>query len=248
VTGPLYPPGPQYGSNGVGLFQIGVSPVGLLPQFDVWRTILSQYANSPRIVALIENMFEYVDQTRNIEQFYDMIMSLDTAVGYGLDVWGRIVGINRVIQVPAGEWLGFEEQLPTVFTFGQGVWYSGDPLTANYALSDEAYRLLIIAKAMANITDGSIPSINRILMSLFPNRGNAYVAEGAPTGEWWGFSESSTGLPFNQGVFYTGADVPYMTMTYTFEFTLSPVELAIVTNSGVLPKPVGVAASVAVLA
>jgi Protein of unknown function (DUF2612) len=37
-----------------------------------------------------------------------------------------------------------------------------------------------------------------------------------------------------------------MTMTYTFAFQLSPVELAIVTQSGVLPKPTGVLASVVV--
>ena len=35
-----------------------------------------------------------------------------------------------------------------------------------------------------------------------------------------------------------------MTMQYVFNFTLSPVELAIVEESGVLPKPVGVAATV----
>jgi len=38
-----------------------------------------------------------------------------------------------------------------------------------------------------------------------------------------------------------------MMMTYTFEFPLSPVELAIVQNSGVLPKPTGVAATVVIL-
>lgn len=38
-----------------------------------------------------------------------------------------------------------------------------------------------------------------------------------------------------------------MTMTYTFTFALTPVELAIVLNSGVLPKPTGVAASVVLL-
>ena len=35
-----------------------------------------------------------------------------------------------------------------------------------------------------------------------------------------------------------------MTMTYTFAFQLSPVQSSIVFNSGVLPRPCGVAASV----
>ena len=35
-----------------------------------------------------------------------------------------------------------------------------------------------------------------------------------------------------------------MTMTYTFRFPLTPVQLAIVQNSGVLPRTSGVAATV----
>jgi hypothetical protein len=38
-----------------------------------------------------------------------------------------------------------------------------------------------------------------------------------------------------------------MTMAYVFTFGLTPVELAIVQNSGVLPKSTGVAATVVLL-
>ncbi|WP_415752057.1 DUF2612 domain-containing protein [Mesorhizobium sp. B2-1-8] len=38
-----------------------------------------------------------------------------------------------------------------------------------------------------------------------------------------------------------------MTMTYSFAFQLTPVELAIVQNSGVLPKPTGVKASIVII-
>ena len=247
MSGPEYPRAPATGSNGIGLFTIGVSSIGGIPSFDVWRTIISQYANSPIITRLIENIFEYLDQTRNFDDFFDFVMNINTAVGYGLDVWGRIVGVNRVIQVPTSNWFGYEEALPGSYTFGQGAFYTGDPLTGNYALSDQAYRLLILAKAAANITNGSIPAINRILMSLFPNRGNCYVTEGSDLGEWFGFQESVNAHGFNQAPFYSGSALPTMTMTYTFEFPLSPVELAIVQNSGVLPKPTGVLASVVII-
>ena len=53
------------------------------------------------------------------------------------------------------------------------------------------------------------------MMNLFPHRGNCYVVDGLN-----------------------------MTMQYFFAFPLSPVELAIVSQSGVLPKPVGVSATV----
>lgn len=246
-TGPPYPRPPAGIPNGIGQFEIGVSPIGTQPGFDVWQTVISQYANSPILTTLILNIDAYLDQTVNLDTFYDYIMNVATAEGYGLDVWGRIVGVNRILQVQDVFWFGFDEATPGAYTFGQGSFYSGAPLTGNYRLSDEAYRTLIYAKAAANITDGSIPAINRILMTLFPHRGNCYVAEGAQSGDWFGFAESVNAQGFNQAAFYSGATIATMTMSYVFEFQLSPVELAIVQNSGVLPKPTGVAASVVIL-
>lgn len=246
-TGPPYPPPPQPGSNAIGSFIIGVSPIGNIAAFDYWKTIISQYANSPIITGLIANFFEYLDQTRNFDNFFDYIWNIETAEGYGLDVWGRIVGVNRILQVPSGEYFGFAEASPGSFGFGQAPFYSGQDLTDNYTLSDAAYRQLIFAKAAANITNGSIPAINRILMTLFPNRGNCYVTEGGNNGTWFGFMESINANGFNQEAFYSGSPVTFMTMTYTFEFQPTPVELAIIQNSGVLPKPTGVAASVVIL-
>lgn len=246
-TGPPYPRIPAGIPNGIGQFQIGVSPIGNQPAFDVFDTVISQYANSNILMTLITNLDQYISQTQNIDAFYDLMMNVETAVGYGLNCWGRIVGVNRVLQVNAGNWFGFEEATPGSYTFGQGSFYSGTSLTSNYALSDESYRTLIFAKAAANITNGSIPAINRILMSLFPNRGNAYVTDGSQSGDWFGFAESVNAQGFNQAAFYSGSQISTMVMTYTFEFQLSPVELAIVQNSGVLPKPTGVAASVIIL-
>ncbi len=248
MSGPPYPRPPGEGSNGIGLFEIGIDPIGNIPAFDVWQTIISQYANSDILTTLITNIFEYLDQTRNFDAFFDLIWNVDTAEGYGLDVWGRIVGVNRILQVPSGEWWGYAEAQPGSYTFGQAVFYSGAPLTSSFRLSDQAYRLLIFAKAAANITDGSIPAINRILMTLFPNRGNAFVTEGFQGGGWFGFAESTNAQGFNQGAFYAGAPtIETMIMTYTFTFALTPVELAIVQSSGVLPKPTGVKATVVVL-
>lgn len=247
MSGPEYPRGPLPGSNGIGVFQIGVSPIGQLADFDVWTTIISQYANSPILTRLIENIFAYLDQTRDFEAFFDLIMNVDTAEGYGLDVWGRIVGVNRVLQVPSGAWFDWEEALPGSYGFNQAPYFSGTSLTSNFRLSDQTYRTLILTKAAANITDGSIPAINRILMTLFPNRGNAYVTDGRSFPEWFGFDEAGNSSGFNQDGFYSGQTVGSMEMTYTFTFPLSPVELTIVQSSGVLPKPTGVSATVVIL-
>ncbi|ENN86085.1 hypothetical protein RHSP_32132 [Rhizobium freirei PRF 81] len=247
MTDVPYPRPPAGIPNGIGQFEIGVSLIGTQPSFSVWDTVISQYANSKILTTLITNLNDYIDQTQNLDAFYDAIMNVATAQGEGLNIWGRIVGVNRVLKVQVGNWFGFNEASPGSWTFGQGSFYSGASLTSNFSLSDQAYRTLIYAKAAANITDGSIPAINHILMMLFPNRGNAYVTEGSHTGAWFGFAESTNAQGFNQASFYSGSPIATMTMTYTFEFQLSPVELAIVQQSGVLPKSTGVAASVVTL-
>lgn len=216
MTGPPYPhPNPIPGSNAIGQFTIGVSPIGTIPPFDFWSTVISQYANSPILTQLIDNFSQYVDQTENFDDFFDQIWNIDTAQGIGLDIWGRILVVDRTLHVPnASVYFGFEEALPSSNGWNQAPWFSGSPLTTNLSLSDTAFRTLLFAKALANISDGSIPSINQLLLNLFPHRGNAYVTDGLD-----------------------------MTMTYTFGFALTPVEVAIVSQSGVLPRPSGVSAT-----
>jgi hypothetical protein len=180
------------------------------------QTVITKYANSPAICQLVQNMNDYFSPEANIDQFYDQIWNIETAEGYGLDVWGRILGVGRVLAVAqGGPYLGFEEADDANMTpFGQGIFYAGSAVTQNYALQDDDYRTLLYAKAAANICDGSTPSINAILLLLFPGLGNCYVTDGNKT------------------------------MTYTFTFALTPVQLAIVQESGVLPRPCGVSATV----
>ncbi|WP_408443453.1 DUF2612 domain-containing protein [Paraburkholderia sediminicola] len=145
----------------------------------VEQTIISQYCNSQTIVQLIQNMNGYIDPSADIDAFYSNIWDIDSAVGKGLDIWGKIVGLDngRILKIPSAEIdLGFSEAGTLSATpFGSGVFYSGNPVTQNYSLSDDAFRTLILVKALANITDGSIPSYNRLLQNLFAGRGRCYV-------------------------------------------------------------------------
>jgi hypothetical protein len=208
------------------------------------QTIQSEYANSPTLQQLISCIDAWLDQEDNINAFYNNVWNLETATGYGLDVWGRIVGVGRVLNVASGTYFGFAEAMDSSETpFNQEPFYSGETTTSNYALSDDAYRTLIYAKAYANLCNGSIPAINNILMTIFGMFGNAWVTD-SPTG-FFGFAEAAdpAETPFNQQPFYSGTSGG-MAMAYNFDFVLSPVDLAIITQSGVLPKPVGVFASI----
>jgi hypothetical protein len=213
VSGPPYPnPSPAPGSNAIGIGAIGIMQIGAIAEFNPWTPIISQYRNSPRLDAIILAFNAAMDQTENLSDLYDMIWNVLTAEGYGLDVWGRIVGISRTLKFPSGvAYLGMGEANSWT-GFGQGGFYSGAGTSNNFILSDADFRTLILAKAAGNISDGTIQSINQILLTLFPNRGAAYVAD-------------------NQN----------MSCTLTFKFALTPVELAIIEQANVLPIPAGVA-------
>lgn len=175
---PRYPTGASPGGNAIGSFVIGSSPIGTIPSFDLWTTVISQYSNSPILTGILQSFFDALDQTVNIDAYFDNIWNINTAQGYGLDVWGRIVGVTRIVPVPGTiTYLGFEEA-GTSGVFGVGIFFSGSPLTNNFILSDDGFRTLILAKALANISDGSIKAINKLLLTLFKNRGNAYVTDG----------------------------------------------------------------------
>ncbi len=202
-------------------------------------------------MALLEDIDEWISPDANMEAFFELIWNIRRqggAAGYGLDVWGRIVNVSRVVSMTTfGPSFGFNEAGDRT-GFDQANFYVDDRTTTNFTMSDEIYRLLIFARAALNITDCSIPAINAILRSLFPGRGNAFVTDGAngPTPPLFGFAEAGDRTGFDQGTF-DDSQIPSsprpMSIIYNFEFDLEPFEIAIVTNSGVLPRPVGVGAS-----
>lgn len=203
-----------FGANPLGSSGDTFAPPAL-ESFGWRQTIISQYANSPVILSLIDSASQYIDPAYNMAQFFNLVWNVDTAQGYGLDVWGRIVGVNRILKIPSNqEYFGFEQDTQAE-PFNVEPFYAGEIITQNFALSDDAFRLLILAKAMANITDGSVAAANAILMTLFPNHGNCYMRDNLN-----------------------------MTITWVFGAPLSPVENSIVLQSGVLPKPAGVGATV----
>ena len=209
------------------------------------QTVLSQYSSSATITALLESIDEWISPDANFEQFYDTVWNLDSAQSWGLDVWGRIVVAPRIVTLTGLNYWGFGEAGDREpFSFGPfGDYYQTS--TDNFVLTDDTYRQFILAKAAYNITDGSIPAINAILMNLFPGRGNAYVVDGGgiPPITSFGFGEAGDRLPFGQGAFgdYISYTTTRMTLTYRFEFPLQPFEAAMV-QSGVLPRPTGVLA------
>lgn len=196
---------------------------------NVEQTIQPEFANSPSTMQLIANMNSYLDPQANILAFYNAVWNVSTAVGFGLDIWGRIVGVGRVIPIPgtSGAFGFYNEDVPPDWqNFGRvvgstaigGPFFAGQINTGGFSLNDNAYRTLILTKALANISATTAPALNQLIQNLFPGRGRAYVL-----------------------------DLGNMAMRYVFEFSLSTIERAILQNSGVLPHPAGVSVSIVVI-
>jgi hypothetical protein len=179
--------------------------------FNPDGTVISQYANSPILLGLIDALSYAIDKQAAWDSFYEWVWDVEQARGFGLDILGRIVGVQRALYVPDGQYLGWSEATGS-YPFGSGVFYQANSATPNFNLTDVAFRRVILAKAALNITDCSIPAINAILMALFPGYGNVYVRDNAD-----------------------------MTMGYVFSAAPSKIDYAIATQSGCLPKPCGVA-------
>jgi len=189
--------------------------------FDPLKTIASQYANSPTLVTLVDAFAQQVLPTANFANFLSYIWNLDTAQGFGLDILGRIVGLNRQVT-----------DVPDI--------YGMPPVTDGlYTMTDDQYRRALTVQVLHNISNGSAKDINAQMRIMSNGRGNAFVQKVgtmsikfkfyyapmpyeyalvqtgkflmAPTGvefnnsftinNWFGFAEAESWQPFDQGVF-----------------------------------------------
>ena len=117
---------------------------------DVEKTIISQYGNSATITSLIHGMNRWIRPDVDIDNFFNTVWNVETAVGFGLDIWGRVVGL------PTGR---------NILT---------NPVTV---LNDTQFRALILAKALSNISITSSPVFNTLLSNFFAGRGSVFVSD-----------------------------------------------------------------------
>lgn len=190
---------------------------------DASATFLAQYAQSPILTALIQAANDAIDPNADIDNFLSNVWDVYTAQGFGLDIWGRIVNVPRTISIPASQiYFGFKEALPDAQPFNQAPFYSGPQGGTLFTLSDDAYRVLILTKALANISSFTAQSMNALLNFMFngqgSTRGSCYVLE--------------TATP--------------MQINYVFNFALQSWEAAILEQASLMPRPAGVGVTITV--
>ena len=106
--------------------------------------VQSQYSASVRITNILESCREHILPDADIVSFFNEVFNIETATGYGLDIWGNIIGVSRFIQ---------DYQDNSVI----------------YTLTDEQYRNLLFYKAGSNIMDATLYSMNYLLKKLYPD-------------------------------------------------------------------------------
>jgi parallel beta-helix repeat protein len=179
---------------------------------NIEETIISQYANSPTLLALINNMNQYIDPQANLFNFYNQIWNVNSATGYGLDLWGRIVGVSRTIftNQSSSYFNWYETTIGTKWgPGGNSPWLNGAFGTGTTNLLDPIYRTVILAKALANISICTPHVVNTILTALF-----------------------------GPGVYVS--DLGNMQMQINVTTTLTNIQLAILNFANVIPRPAGV--------
>lgn len=120
-------------------------------------TLYSQYANSLSIVQMVDSFAQQIDVSGDFTNFLSYIWNLDTAQGFGLDILGRIIGLNRQVT-----------GVPAIFGF---------PVVPGglYTMTDDQYRRVLQIKALRNVNNGSAKNINGQLRLMSNGRGNAFV-------------------------------------------------------------------------
>ena len=142
---------------------------------DTQEYIQSQYGNSPTIKKLLWAFRGHIRPDVDIQEFYKNIMDIDTATGKGLDIWGRIVGVERNIYIDDSyvdyPLFGFKGGGKNANPFNQGVFFDPNYVISGervlVSLDDDNYRRLILYKALANISDASMATLNKLASKLY---------------------------------------------------------------------------------
>ena len=192
--------------------QLRVNCPDLVSSIDALEPVISQYAASPRITSLLVRKAALLDPGKDVMLWYDSMFNPRSAEGVGLDNWGRIVGIGRMLRILNTEFFGFSFQ--GLNPMDQAPFWNDADAEGQFPLSDEAYRFLIFYKAMANIGQANMASLNAMLQLLIeeehgPNA--CFVLETGP-----------------------------MEIKAVFLFELTAYEQSLLSSYGLLDRPAGV--------
>ncbi|MBO7732877.1 MAG: DUF2612 domain-containing protein [Methanobrevibacter sp.] len=134
------------------------------PSLSYTTRLIGQYANSPVMLKLANGLGTLFDDSPFIKNWYDVIFNLETANGYGLDVWGAILNRSREFI-----YNGNRYYLQGAQTIG-GVDFTAEQM-------ENLYRKVLQLTAMRYIGNASIASLNTLIQFIFKDDGECYCLE-----------------------------------------------------------------------
>lgn len=133
-----------------------------MEELDNQAYVQSQYGASSTIKQLLYDFRENIKPGVDIDVFYKNIMNIETASGIGLDIWGRILNASRNMFLENGTLI---------------------------ELDDTHFRQLLIFKALANICDASMATLNQMAMKLYDDDSlivvNVLTQDTLPNGDYY---------------------------------------------------------------
>ncbi len=129
-----------------------------------------EHRDRPKLQAMARVLLQGITATGSAMLKMPSLFDLNTAVGDQLDKTGEWVGISRQINLPV-EGLFFSWDTDGV-GWDQGIWFkTGDSTQQTILLADDPYRLLLGARVLNNVWDGSIPQAYQIGSTVFAATG-----------------------------------------------------------------------------
>lgn len=184
-----------------------------------------QFSTANNINRLMDNLLPLL--TINPLDFYTIYFDIDTCEKDGLDNYGRILELSRVISINTATegvfGFGVQSDYPIddkgyPQNFNNGYFYNPDyeDLPTQYTMTDFEFRLALRFRYAALTTNLSLKAINKIMNNLLTKLDPAYKCK-----------------------VYQSA---VMQLTYSFNFNLLPWLKSLFINRNVLPVPAGVTA------
>lgn len=173
-------------------------------------TVQKEYSNSCTLLYLLACADQWIDMTQFTASFLADVWNINTAVGFGLDIWGRILGVSRYLQVsapPTGAYFGFNVA-PTAVNKKIG---TGNGTTTTFSI------LGVNGTPVTPLT-GAVFYLNGVATAPASQTGTNVTfspAPGAGSSVSWSGKYNQTGTnwqPWGQAPFYSGAqsgDVTY---------------------------------------
>ena len=131
--------------------------------------LISQYANSEKILRLANGIRSMFSNAKLISDWYKIVYNIKTAKGFGLDIWGKILNQGRnFVYTNPNTGVQTNYYLKGALTV-DGTYISEDEV-------EETYRKVLFMKAISLITNATEKSLNELLQFYFEGR-RVYVVQ-----------------------------------------------------------------------